>query len=855
MMVEIVVPPTYYDFSSADKTISFYYPFNSITAANIKSITNVSKKQVIFDSNMIYKNSITVSGGNLTFNYSGDVSDNDILQVIIDNREIPLIIENARRKFRDGFVLTGSPDPSVWDIANDNSHIINQGGDSSSSSYVRLSLDPLAADSEVSLTSKDFDLMPFRVGFGVTISQRILGQEISLEMIGVDLDGSVRSITPIEDKAITGLTIVIASNVGTITLANHGFKGGDRVVVYGCPVSSMNVGPAVVTVVDANTFTLPITASNGSYNCVGGCVKWADPLGRAFNGMNYLFENTNAAQASTYNRRNGSSARGVLAGTVSTTAATQANTSPYTDAFVSASNFEFHSNLDEVSFRTFASDGLATAASLVKRTQGVPDHTINYKMRIRAKNQKNFTVPVAQITAIAKTGTTTATVTTDVPHGLTTSDFVQIYGVRDQTNFPNLTAATAVASVVDATHFTVVIGTATTNSSAGGCVYRVQGGVLAPGIISQVVQSIVRMNNVLTVIGSATWAGLLPGEYVTLYGLDGPGVPYNGAYKVLRLSTTSLELESVGDNFTSITCGGAVIKRTDVRLHFVRVLDYTRLVTEVVGGRGNTSDVNNAVPVSITGAPTITISGGVTPGTGVNTTAWNAAGWGGFLVNDVASAALTSSATTTATTPGSVANVGTYAHSFNVVVTAVSGTTPTLDIGVEESVDNGTNWVRIYDFERITANGAYTSPLIRSQYGTRFRYVQTVGGTSPSFTRAINRNQFSSNAPLFRRFIDRSIAPNTASSNTPTYNVEGCTSLQLIVSMGAITTTAPQFTLYGSEDGSSWYAMGTALTSVASSTVAGALITGYMPKFVRATVTTQGSGATLAYVAIKALGE
>lgn len=40
---------------------------------------------------------------------------------------------------------------------------------------------------------------------------------------------------------------------------------------------------------------------------------------------------------------------------------------------------------------------------------------------------------------------------------------------------------------------------------------------------------------------------------------------------------------------------------------------------------------------------------------------------------------------------------------INMPVTVVTGTTPTLDLSIEESDDAGTNWRRIYDFERITA--------------------------------------------------------------------------------------------------------------------------------------------------------
>lgn len=772
-----------------------------------------------------------------------------LLNDIKDNTKIS-IVENARKKFRDGFALAGSPDPLIWDIRNDeNDHIINQGGNSSSASYVRLSLSPFAIDSTVSLTSKDTDLMPFRVGYGITASQRILGQEIGLEIVGVNDNGNVINIAAVPDKVITGANITIASNVGTVTLVGHGLKGGDRILIYGCSEPRLNVGPVIVTVLTSDTFSVPITLANGSYSCAGGFIKIADPLDGAFNAAGYLFENATVTNASNYNRRNGSSFR-YTNGTVATTAAIQSNTSPYTDAFISASNYELYSNLDELSFRTFASDGIAAMSSLVKRTQGVPDHEIEYKLRIRAKNLKNLTVPIAQIISIAKTASTTATVVCDHAHGLAVGDQIQIYGVRDQVNYPNLTAQTAVASIIDSTSFTVIIGTSSTTSSAGGVVWKVQGSVLAPGVFAQVVQSISRTNNVLSIVGNTTWATPLPGEYIQLHGMDGVATVYNQAYKVLRVNTSTLELESVGDDFASIDCGGVVIKRTDVRLHFVRILDYTRMVTEVVGGRGNTNDINNAVPVAIAGSAPLT----VTPSTGVSTTIWNAAGWGGFLVADIASAAITTSTTVTGISPGVVANIGTYAHSFNIIVTASTGTNQTLDVGVEESMD-GTNWVRIYDFPRITSTGAYTSPLIRSQFGNKYRYVQTVSGTTPSFTRAVNRLQYSSNAPLFRQFIDRSVVNTTLNATTPTYNVDGADMFQLYVNMGTITTTAPQFVLEGSEDGTSFYLIsGTPLTTVASSTVT-QFVTSMMPKFVRGRVSTAGVASTLGYVSIKAMGK
>ena len=77
----------------------------------------------------------------------------------------------------------------------------------------------------------------------------------------------------------------------------------------------------------------------------------------------------------------------------------------------------------------------------------------------------------------------------------------------------------------------------------------------------------------------------------------------------LRVNTTTLELDSTGPDFGSISnTGGAGFRRTDVRVHFVRILDYNRLVAEIYGGKGNITDINNAVPVALTGGTVTTVS-------------------------------------------------------------------------------------------------------------------------------------------------------------------------------------------------------------------------------------------------------
>jgi len=217
------------------------------------------------------------------------------------------------------------------------------------------------------------------------------------------------------------------------------------------------------------------------------------------------------------------------------------------------------------------------------------------------------------------------------------------------------------------------------------------------------------------------------------------------------------------------------------------------------------------------------------------------------IIADVASAALTTTATTSALTP-------TFGCSYvvSIPVTVVSGTSPTLDVDVQESDDTAINWQTVYSFPRITATGIYRSPKLAFN-GNRVRYVQTIGGTSPSFTRVINRLQCSDSVASIRQLIDRTISLTTLNSATPSINVQNCRSAQLVINIGAA-TTAPAVTLQGSDNnGADWYSLfgvGQTVTAVANSTVS--TIVGTMnSQLIRAVVSTAGTGVTAGYVLIK----
>jgi hypothetical protein len=254
---------------------------------------------------------------------------------------------------------------------------------------------------------------------------------------------------------------------------------------------------------------------------------------------------------------------------------------------------------------------------------------------------------------------------------------------------------------------------------------------------------------------------------------------------------------------------------------------------------------NAALPVSVLNVPSVGLAGNNTLTTVTTLTSMTSGNLGiPGAVADVTSAALTATATVAAITP----SFGT-SYEVNVPVTAVTGTTPTLDFSIEESDDGGTNWFKVYDFPRITAVGMYRSPKLPLT-GNRVRYVQSVSGTTPSFTRAVNRLQGSEHPTPLRQVIDRSIVLTTANSTTSTLNVQNCRNFQLAINIGAA-TTAPALQLEGSDDnGATWYAIGAPLTAVASSTVS-LTVNNVQAQLVRARVSTVGAAVTAGYVLVK----
>ena len=777
------------------------------------------------------------------------------MPALLNGRQ-PITARNTRTVFRDqGISYTPN---TVWtETTKTGGALIFNDGNAAGAGYIVISLDPLDNTSAGTIEVPLSATIPIELVSAISLSQRTIGQEFSFELVSTIADPSAPSDVSI--ASIQQATTTLTVNTATA----HGLRVGDQIGIRDVPDSRMNYSSLVVATTPSTTQFTVTAGPGGTIPSVTagpfatGYVYRRNPMNGNLNGTALVFENATATNGTFHVRSGETNAypSGTIAGNQTTTIATSASV----QAVNAAGNYAFQPTTDyrliiepqRLQWLDSAIDAVSSLTARATRTQIVPDPSLNYRIRIRGLNYSALSRPVAQIVSVAKTGTTTATVTTDVAHGLTTGDYIATYGVRDTTNFANLTTATVVASVVNSTTFTVVWGSAVTATSYGGYVSRVNGGQVIQGALTMCAQSVSRTSNIVTVVGSASWSGAVIGDLVNLVGVRdatvGATIGIDGTYRIRDIQTTSLVLEPIGSaptgaDIASVNCGGAVIKRTDMRLHYVKAFEFERERFDMAP-RGS-AEAFGSIPTAVTNTPAVTISSGtvttVSTVTAVTAANLNIPG----TIADVTSAALTSTATTSAVTP----TFGT-SYQVNVPVTVVSGTTPTLDIGVEESDDAGTNWFRVYDFPRITATGMYRSPKLPLT-GNRVRYVQTVGGTTPSFTRAINRLQGSDDTASIRQIIDRSIVLTTINSTTPSLNIQNSRNVQLVINLGAA-TTPPAIQLEGSDDnGATWYALGSPLTGVASSSVQ-VTVTNVQAQLLRGRVSTIGATVTAGYVLIK----
>ena len=776
--------------------------------------------------------------------------------------------------------ITSAATLSDWytfDVASGD--FINTSVSSNGQQFVEISIDPLSvSETQTTLEFKRPVRFPLYAEIEASLSQRTYGDYAVMEIT----DKVNRDVEPIEYNIVS-----ISQSTTTLTVTlDSPFDGwlGSWVDIYELNDSRFNYTNAAIATMSLDKKTLTITTRDEATipsltvtpNSTGGKLKRQAKLQNARNAVGMRFTGLSHTTAAFMSRFDGGSVKeaGTLTGS---RLASNSSTAPTYTSGVNgnveikpSSRYRIEIEPEIVAFMDKTIDSASAAIYSARQafTAVKPSSGIDYYIRFRAVSPRSISRPVAKIvSAVKATASTTATITTDVPHGLNVDSYVTIYGINNQTVFANLTAATKVASIVSDTVFTIVIGTATIATSYGGYVSLCNGGITQQGAIAQVVQSVaVDANGFVTLIGNGTWAGLGGvGEYVNLLGVrnstNGADLGVDGVYRVSNFATNTLVLEPVkylngirainglGQDLsptvgviTTTNAGGAVLLRTTLRSHDFVAASYSQSVMSI-SGQG-TYRTDKAIPIIHVGS--------VTANQGNAATISSTSGLGGWLVNPatVGIQDITSATITTTATSSSIGNSLGNGFQVNIAVTAATGTNQTLDVRVEESFDGGTNWVTLYEMQRITGVGSYNSPILRAS-GRHIRYVQTVGGTSPSFTRAVIRNilPFVPAEPQ-KRLMDRSIVLTTLNSVTPVLFSGAANNVQLVINLGTA-TTPPALQLEGSEDGINFYPIGSPLTGVASSTVQ-LTVNGLSATFVRARVSTIGATVVAGYVSIKA---
>lgn len=93
----------------------------------------------------------------------------------------------------------------------------------------------------------------------------------------------------------------------------------------------------------------------------------------------------------------------------------------------------------------------------------------------------------------------------------------------------------------------------------------------------------------------------------------------------------------------------------------------------------------------------------------------------------------------TASENGSAVEFSARSIAFYLSCTAASGTTPTLDVTIEEWDPVSGTWWTVVTFTQLTTTGTERKTLT-DVAAERFRAVATIAGTSPSFTFSVGAN-------------------------------------------------------------------------------------------------------------------
>lgn len=171
-------------------------------------------------------------------------------------------------------------------------------------------------------------------------------------------------------------------------------------------------------------------------------------------------------------------------------------------------------------------------------------------------------------------------------------------------------------------------------------------------------------------------------------------------------------------------------------------------------------------------------------------------------IQDVKTKTSTDVASAARTTSGNSGTIDTYGYgclSFDLNITAASGTTPTLQLIVETSND-ASNWSELISLARKTTTGV--TRFARESIGSKYyRYSWVITGTTPSFTFSVIttlKNFLPERSAIIHKYADINLASAAAVSST--YNVKDCSNVAFILTRAADGGNNAKYKIQGTND-------------------------------------------------------
>jgi len=183
---------------------------------------------------------------------------------------LPVTPANITTKFRESF--ESFVDGVKWDLVQDANDIVQLDGNAASASYLVISKDPLTTGGVTTLTSVDTFDMPVELSVGLSMSQRVLGQEVSMEFISTE-----EALPAVADVAIASISQT-TTTITVSTVTPHGLVPGKRIGIYGCVDSRLNY-PSLVVATNSSRRQLnvkhsPLTKQRSSLTLLQTSAPW-----------------------------------------------------------------------------------------------------------------------------------------------------------------------------------------------------------------------------------------------------------------------------------------------------------------------------------------------------------------------------------------------------------------------------------------------------------------------------------------------------------------------------------------------------------------------------------------------------